>query len=63
MSGIAKITINGHKFISWRNTYEKWYFRNTDEKFNVFESGLGVKDDILFGYNASVKEGANKSLI
>lgn len=54
MSGIAKITINGHKFISWRNTYEKWYFRNTDEKFNVFESGLGVKDDILFGYNASV---------
>lgn len=54
MSGSARITINGHTFISWRNTYDKWYFRNDDEKINVFKTGLGIKDEILFGYRTSV---------
>ncbi|MCC0180286.1 hypothetical protein LEO76_01745 [Aeromonas hydrophila] len=54
MSGSARITINGYELISWQDTYNKWYFRNDDEKINVLDSGLGVNNETIFGYKASV---------
>lgn len=54
MSGSARITINGYELISWQDTYNKWYFRNDDEKINILDSGLGVDDKTIFGYRASV---------
>lgn len=54
MSGAANITINGYELVSWKDTYNKWYFRNDDEKINILESSLGVDDKTIFGYRASV---------
>ncbi|MDU7582332.1 HEPN/Toprim-associated domain-containing protein [Aeromonas sp.] len=54
MSGTANITINGYELVSWKDTYNKWYFRNDDEKINTLLSSLGVDDKTIFGYRASV---------
>ncbi|WP_330543768.1 HEPN/Toprim-associated domain-containing protein [Aeromonas hydrophila] len=54
MNGAARITINGHELISWKDTYNKWYFRHDDEKINILESSLGVDNETIFGYKASV---------
>lgn len=54
MSGSARITINGYELVSWKDTYNKWYFRNDDEKVNVLLSSLGVDNETIFGYKASV---------
>jgi len=54
MSGAANITINGYELVSWKDTYNKWYFRNDDEKINILESSLGIDDKTIFGYRASV---------
>lgn len=54
MGSWANLNINGNELLSWKNTYDLWYFTKTDRVRDIVDEEDKYNNDNFIGYRATV---------
>lgn len=54
MGSWTSLNINGHELLSWKNTYDIWYFTKADRIRNIVDEDDECNSDNFIGYRTTV---------
>ncbi|MFW0992339.1 HEPN/Toprim-associated domain-containing protein [Vibrio parahaemolyticus] len=54
MGSWAALNINGHELLSWKNTYDRWYFTKADRVRDIVDEKNEYNSDNFIGYRTTV---------